>query len=177
MDTEQWLAQYRNRIGGLKQAATDLTDELAAATVTTSSADESVTVTIGPNGSLRDLRFSHRAAEHSHAELAALVMKTVATAQRAVAEKVVEAFAPLGAGTSTMDMLVGYLPTETADEPPAPANAYDKFAADAPSEPQPPAPPTPPPTPPAPVVSPAGPRPRHARPAVEDSDDFDERPW
>jgi len=173
MDTEQWLAQYRNRIGGLKQAATDLGDELAAATVTTSSADESVTVTIGPNGSLRDLRFSHRAAEHSYAELAALVMKTVAKGQRAVADKVVEAFAPLGTGTSTMDMLIGYVPAETADEPPAPANAYDKFAVDAPPEPQPSAPPTPP----LPVAPPAAARARHARPAVEDSDDFDERPW
>jgi DNA-binding protein YbaB len=173
MDTERWLAQYRTRIDGMKQAAVDLSENLAAATVTTSSADESVTVTIGPNGGLRDLRFSHRAAEHTHAELAALVLQTVAKGQRAVAEKVVEAFAPVG-DTTTMDMLTSFVPEVETDEPAVPSNAYDELAADTPAAPQPPAAP-PAMTPPTPT--PARARTRPARPAGEDGDDFDERPW
>ena len=89
MDTDHWLAQYKNKVNGLKQAAADLEQNIAAATVTVSSPDEAVTVTIGPNGSLRDLKFSNRISEHSPTALAALVLKTVGRGQRAVAEKVV----------------------------------------------------------------------------------------
>jgi len=98
VDFDRWLAQYTDNTTGLKQAADELERSLAAATVTVSSPDESVTVTIGPNGGLRDLKFSYRASEHHPAELAALVMKTVARGQRAVAEQVVEAYGPVGGG-------------------------------------------------------------------------------
>jgi DNA-binding protein YbaB len=183
--TDQWLDQYKHKVEGMKRAAVELEDNLAAATVTTSSPDGSVTVTVGANGSLRDLRFSHRAAEHSHAELAGLVMKTVAKAQRAVSEQVVEAFQPLGAGTAAMELLTQFVPDEPADADDGPS-AYTDLAAGAP--PQPPAPVMPPPAPIPPVTPPAPvpPAPRAAAPAagprrsraadVED-DEYEERPW
>lgn len=166
--TDQWLAQYKTKIDGIKQAAAGLEENIAEATVTTSSPDGSVTVTIGPNGSLLDLRFSHRAGEHSHTELAALVMKTVAKGQRAVATKVVEAFAPLGSGTSAMELLTRFVPEEPDEL--APASPYDALAADTPPVPQ-------PPTPPAPPTPQVATRPRHGRQSANDGDEFDERPW
>jgi DNA-binding protein YbaB len=174
MDTENWLSQYKNRIADLKQKAANLEDGLAAANVTVSSPDEAVTVTIGSNGSLRDLRFSHRAAEHSYAELAALVMKTVAKGQRQVAEKVVEAFAPLGSDSNAMQVLTKFVPPEEPDEAEPPVNeAYDGPA----DEPAPaPEPPRVAPAPiPARVAAPAA-RPRPARPA-DDDDEIEDRPW
>ncbi|HEX3785974.1 MAG TPA: YbaB/EbfC family nucleoid-associated protein [Pseudonocardiaceae bacterium] len=172
--TDQWLAQYKNKIAGVQQAAAELRENLAAATVTTSSPDGAVTVTIAPNGGLGDLKFSHRAAEHSYAELAALVMKTVAKGQRAVSEKVVEAFEPVGSGTSAMELLTSLAPEEDPEEQ-APDNPYDDLAAGAPPAPQPPAPP-PAALPPVSIAAPAAAPPRPARPAVDD-DEFDERPW
>ena len=189
---EDWLGQYKNKIGGLQQAAAELQENLAASGVTLSSPDGAVTVSIGPGGGLRDLKFGHRAPEHTHAELAALVMKTVAKAQRQMSEKVMEVFEPIGGGTAAMEMLTNLAPEEDPDDE-LPANAYDDLAADAPAEPepapqhvpqhaapqpaaqQPPAPPafTPPP---AARQTPPAARPRPARPAAED-DEFDERPW
>ena len=187
VDTDQWLAQYKTRIDGIKQAAADLEENIAEASVTISSPDGSVTVTIAPNGSLRDLRFSHRAGEHSHAELAALVMKTVSKGQRAVAEKVVEAFEPLGAGTSAMDLLTRYTPEEAPDEQGGgAANAYDQLTADTPPAPQAPVPPAPlrapaPPRatapPPMPQMPAQAPRPRPTRQSADEGDEFGGRPW
>ncbi|AHH97051.1 YbaB/EbfC family nucleoid-associated protein [Kutzneria albida] len=176
METGQWLKQYSEKLEGLKKAAAEVTDNLAASTVTTSSQDGAVTVTIGPNGSLRDLRFGPRASQHSHTQLAALVMKTVAQGQRAAAEKVAEAFAPIGAGTSAMDALTRFMPAEEPEDRPGPS-AYDAPAAyNAPAPPPPPAAAPPPPPRPGPAPVPAA-RPRPARPARDEAEDFDERPW
>ena len=190
-DMDQWLAQYQSKIAGVQQAAEELRENISQAEVTISSPDGSVTVTVTPSGGLRDLKFSHRASEHSYTELAALVMKTVSKGQRATADKVIEAFEPLGAGTSAMELLTSLAPEEEPEEE-LPGNAYDALAAEAPPAPQ-----TPPQQPfaqqpPARHQAPAYPaaqqppmptrsappaaRPRPARPAVED-DEFDERPW
>lgn len=159
------------------QAAAELRESLATASVTTSSPDGAVTVTIAPNGGLRDLKFSHRAGEHSYAELAALVMKTVSKGQRAVSEKVIEAFEPIGTGTNAMELLTSLAPEDDLEET-VPATPYDELAAGAAPAQQPPAtlpPVAAPPVRPAPQV-PAAARARPARPGVEE-DEFDERPW
>lgn len=176
---EEWLGQYKSRIEGLKQASEGLRDNVASAGVTASSPDGAVTVTIAPGGGLRDLKFGHRAGEHTHAALAALVMKTVGKAQREMSEKVIEAFEPVGTGTPAMEMLTSLAPEEDPEDE-LPTNAYDDLAADAPEVPPAPQAAAPPPAPPAftPPVRQAPPaaRPRPARPAVDD-DEFDERPW
>ena len=186
MDFDQWLAQYTDNTNGLKQAADELERSLASATVTVSSPDEAVTVTIGPNGGLRDLKFSYRASDHHPAELAALVMKTVARGQRAVAEQVVEAYGPVGGGAG-MALLTQYVPEADEAEQAAPSgnSAYDDLVAEPPSAPPPPAPPrpampamppmsaSPPPVPPAPAN--AG-RPRRQA-TREEAEEYEERPW
>ena len=196
-DVDQWLAQYRTKIAGVQQATEELRENIAASGVTASSPDGAVTVTIAPGGGLRDLKFSHRAGEHTYVELAALVMKTVAKGQREMAGKVADAFEPIGAGTTAMEMLTSLAPEDEAEEE-LPSTPYDDLAADAPAAP--PAPtlaapafadpafatqpapmrsgPMPPaPQPPAPVrPAPSAGRPRPARHAAED-DEFDERPW
>jgi DNA-binding protein YbaB len=183
-DMEQWLAQYRSKIAGVQQAAEELRENIAQSEVTISSPDGAVTVTIAPGGGLRDLKFSHRASEHSYTELAALVMKTVRKGQRGTADKVIEAFEPIGAGSSAMDLLTSLAPEEEPEEE-LPTNAYDDLAPEAPPAPpapqpsmaQPPAGFPPAPQPPMPTrAAPPAARPRPARPAVED-DEFDERPW
>jgi DNA-binding protein YbaB len=179
MDTDHWLAQYKDKVNGLKQAAADLEQNIAAATVTVSSPDEAVTVTIGPNGSLRDLKFSNRISEHSPTALAALVLKTVGRGQRAVAEKVVEAFAPVGAGTSAMNLLTSFVPEEDDSAEQPPANAYDELVSDAPQDvPPAPAQQLPPAAPPQPMPA-ATARPRRTPQPTPTDDDFDdeERPW
>lgn len=203
-DTDKWLAQYEGKVNGLKQAAADLERDLAASTVTVTSSDESVTVTIGSNGSLRNVVFGQRVTEHSPAALSALLMKTVARGQRAVAEKVVEAFAPVGEGTSAMALLASFVPPQDAglepdDQPPPAPNKYDELASGAPDDvpPRPPVPPRPVPAaaplpvpplpvPPLHVAPPPAPqpvravaaRPRRAAEGIDDGDDFDEgRPW
>ena len=187
MDFDQWLAQYTDNTNGLKQATDELERSLAAATVTVSSPDESVTVTIGPNGGLRDLKFSYRASEHHPAELAALVMKTVARGQRAVAEQVVEAYGPVGGGAG-MALLTQYVPEDDEAEPAAPAatSAYDELVAEPPAAPaEPPRPAMPPmapmstglpPAPPAPAPAGAS-RPRRAQATREEAEEYEERPW
>lgn len=184
-DIDQWLAKFEHKVNGLEQAAEQLRNELTATTVTVSSADESVTVTIGPNGGLQNVTFSPRAAEHSPTALAALLMKTVGQGQRAVATKVVEAFTPVSDDSSTVELLTSFVPPEPVDvdEPPAPApNKYDQFAA----EPTPERQPAPPPAPPQPAPTPAAPQPQAARIAArprrastsDDAIDFaEERPW
>lgn len=84
-----WLAD-------LQQRATKLQEDIGNAVVTLSSSDESVTVTVGPNGALHNLHLGHRAAGHSPTRLTALIMDTVRTAQRKAAERVSEAFVPFG---------------------------------------------------------------------------------
>jgi DNA-binding protein YbaB len=186
---EDWLGQYKSKIGGIQQATAELQESVAASGVTLSSPDGAVTVSIAPGGGLRDLKFGQRASEHTYVELAALVMKTVGKAQRQMSEKVIEAFEPLGMGTNAMEMLTSLAPEEDPEEE-LPANAYDDLAADAPepqhaapqpaAQQQPPSAPvfTPPPafTPPPSARQAPPARPRPAQPAVED-DEFDERPW
>lgn len=84
-----WLTDLQNR-------TTRLQEDINNAIVTVSSPDEAVTVTIGPNGALHNLSLGHRAASHSPTKLTMLIMNTVRTAQRKVAEKVSEAFVPFG---------------------------------------------------------------------------------
>jgi DNA-binding protein YbaB len=116
MDPQQWLQNYQTRIDGYRRASEELKENLGKAEVTLRSPDEAVTVTVGPNGSLKNLQLSPRASEHTPAQLGALIMKTVARAQRAVAEQVVEAFAPLGANGNAMKLIGHYLPDDPDDQ-------------------------------------------------------------
>jgi DNA-binding protein YbaB len=193
MDPQQWLQNYQKRIAGVRQASERLKENLGGAVVTMSSPDEAVTVTIGPNGSLKNLQLSHRAAEHSPQQLGSLIMTTVRRAQRVMAERVIEAVTEFGGGESDATKLLrNYLPEDPSDrpDPDDSVSSFENGLTEQPMEepryaPPPPvpsapamaAPPafTPPPAPaptPAPAVRARAPRAN----AVED-DEFEENPW
>jgi DNA-binding protein YbaB len=170
MDPQQWLQNYQARIDGYRRASEELKENLGNAVVTLRSPDESVEVTVGPNGSLKSLQLSPRASEHSPQQLGALIMKTVARAQRAVAEQVIEAFAPLGANGNAMKLLSNYLPDDPDDQG---TGQPSSFGEDISVDPHivPAARPSMSAAP-APLV-----RPRSARASDIDDDDFGGDPW
>jgi DNA-binding protein YbaB len=191
MDPQQWLQNYQKKIAGVRQASERLKENLGGAVVTMSSPDEAVTVTIGPNGSLKNLQLSHRATEHSPQQLGSLIMTTVRRAQRVMAERVIEAVTEFGGGESDATKLIrNYLPEDPSDrpDPDDSVNSFENELTEQPMEeprytPPPPMPPapamaappafTPPPAPaPAPAVRARAPRVN----AVED-DEFEENPW
>lgn len=112
METNQWLADFESQLAGFQQKAADLQEGIAAATSTAISKDGTVTVTVGPNGGLQDLRLGHRAIELGAAKLTALILETVREAQREVVAKVHEAFEPLGEGTESMAMYMDAVPDD-----------------------------------------------------------------
>jgi DNA-binding protein YbaB len=195
MDPQQWLQNYQKKIAGFRAASEQLKENLGGALVTMSSPDEAVTVTIGPNGSLKNLQLSHRATEHSPQQLGSLIMTTVRRAQRAMAEKVVEAVTEFGGGEGDASTLIrNYLPADPNDrpatdesvssfedgltEPPAEDPRYARPPVAAP--PPMPAPAgrvpsfTPPPSAPAPAPAV---RPRAQRANAAEDDEFEENPW
>jgi DNA-binding protein YbaB len=196
MDPQQWLQNYQKRIAGVRQASERLKENLGGAAVTMSSPDEAVTVTIGPNGSLKNLQLSHRATEHSPQQLGSLIMTTVRRAQRVMAERVIEAVAEFGGEGDATQLLRNYLPEDPSDRP-DPDDSVSSFENEITE--QPPEEPryTPPPPVPAaqPMPAPAGRAPAFTPPppsapapapavrarapranAVED-DEFEENPW
>jgi DNA-binding protein YbaB len=125
LGTDQWLVDFESRLAELKQKSEDLQEGIAAAESTATSRDGAVTVTVGPNGGLRDLRLGHRAVELGSARLTALILETTRTAQRQVVAKVRAAFEPLGAGTEAMAMYSDAVPDELVlpEEPEAKPSA------------------------------------------------------
>jgi len=162
-----WLAD-------LQQKATKLQEDIGNAVVTLSSQDESVTVTVGPNGALHNLHLGHRAAGHSPTRLTALIMDTVRTAQRRAAERVSEAFVPFGNPelAEQTKKFITYDPPADESAPAAPDTEPDpdKFVPTDLTEQQ---AQRPEPQRPAPQQPPARPV---RRPAADDTDDNLE-PW
>ncbi|WP_433265518.1 YbaB/EbfC family nucleoid-associated protein [Actinosynnema sp. CS-041913] len=166
MDPRQWLDDYESRLADLKQKSADLQENYAAANARVTSSDGAVTVTVGPNGGLLDLQLGHRACDLGPARLTALIMTTARTAQKQAAQRVVEAFEPLGAGTEAMRFVIDSMTTAVDD--PADTDDHDP---DPEPEPQ--------PQPPRAQArpQPAAP-PRPVRPARrDDEDDDDNQPW
>lgn len=182
MDPQQWLQDYKKRIDGIRQASEQLKQNLGNSLVTAHSPDEAVTVTIGPNGSLKNLSLSPRASEHTPQQLGALIMSTVRRAQRQMAEQVVAAVTEFGGKESDAAKLIrNYLPEDPSDRPAGHENvsAFDEHLAEpTPEEPR-HAPPPPAPVPaamasaPQPVSRPRAPRASESA----DDDSFEDSPW
>ena len=153
MDPDQWLKDMDTRLADLKQKSEDLAENLAAATASVTSDDGAVNVTIAPSGALQNLELTQRAAGMSPGKLTASIMQAVRRGQKAASAKMVEAFAPLGAGTESMDLVQSYLPQEE-DEGEEESEERDLKAVDALDE-EPSPPPSYPPRPPAPPQPPA----------------------
>ncbi len=162
MDEQDWLADFEGRMAGMRTKTQLLQENLAKAEATAESGRGLVTVTVTPNGALKNLRIDDRALRlpGGGAQLTAMVMDAYGRAQRQVSQQVAAALEPLAGGTEMMDVVRSFLPQPEEPPPPPPAQA---------------APPPPPPPPPARQPPPAPPaRPPRQRP---DDDGEEMRPW
>jgi DNA-binding protein YbaB len=178
-DPDQWIRDMDARIADYQKKSADLADSLARSTATVTSNDSAVTVTISPTGALQNIELGPRAGDMSPAQLTAAIMATVRKGQRKAAGNVIEAFAPLAAGTESMDFVMQYLPPPADDEEDEDSDK-DLYADDEPAD-EPPArqpsanyPPMGMSTPP--VAPPARPN-RPARPQPDDDEEEDGLPW
>lgn len=119
MNPERVIADLEARARELAERSREVRDRLRRAQATLRSPDGAVTATVAPNGSLRHIEFSPRAAEFSHARLGEVVMDTVRRAHEQAARQAVSAVEPRFAGTAAMDFLTGAVPPAPAavDEP------------------------------------------------------------
>jgi DNA-binding protein YbaB len=165
-----WLTGFENRIAEMQEKSEQLTENIAASGATAASPDGGVRVTVGPTGALQDVQLAPSVSRFAPAELAGIINRTAAQAQRVAAHQVAAAFAPVAEGTEAMGMLEQFLPPppeEVSDAPRDGLEVDDELDQQAPP-PQPPTPPQPPaqPQPPA----------RPPRRSTNDEDDF-EQPW
>jgi DNA-binding protein YbaB len=194
VDPDQWLNDMQARIADLKTKSEDLAQNLATATATVTSNDGAVNVTIAPTGALQNLELTQKAAGMSPARLTASIMEAVRKGQQAASAKMVEAFAPLGAGTESMDLVLSYLPPDEEDEdeveehdlkavdalddepspPPPNPQQHQPFPARPPMPPQPPPSFSPPSFTPPPAQAPPPARPTRAQPDFEEDENH---PW
>jgi DNA-binding protein YbaB len=185
LEIDSWLSNFQSRMQDVQQKAAKLTEGLAAASVTKSSADGAVTVTVGANGALLNLELSRRIAEIPPPQLSALVMRTVREAQRAASAKVGEALQEFGDDGAILGQYANFQPPAPEEPPPGPSQERPvPTVFTGPPEPESPhpakspapgpavPPPPPPPTPPAPPTA----RPP-ARPTRPHDDDGDLAPW
>jgi DNA-binding protein YbaB len=170
LDPDQWLKDMESRLSDLKEKSENLAQNLATASATVTSNDGAVNVTISPTGALQNLELTQRAAGMSPGKLTASIMEAVGKGQRAASAKVMEAFAPLGGGTETMDLVRSYLPPDEDDD--EEFEERDLKAVDALDE-EPPSPPTPPAYQP-PAQAPPPVRPARAQ---RDFEEDDNHPW
>lgn len=121
MDPDTMLRTLKQEAEQMEAKARRLQEDLAAATTTVTSPDGAVTVTLSPTGALQAISFSDKATNHRPSTLGPLVMKTVQTAQRQVADKVSESLSQQLGGEQTVDFMRQFVP-----QPPAePAHAED----------------------------------------------------
>jgi DNA-binding protein YbaB len=205
MDFDRWLADLQARVAETQRKSAELAENLNSTTASASSPDSAVKVTVGANGALHGIELSPRAAEHTPAQLSALIMKTVHKAQRSVSEQVGEALQPFDESGELMERFVSYQPPADEDELAEAAEAAPNAEfgmSDAAAEPAaPPAPPVPPAAgpppvrqappphagPPHPGPAPSGPPSQPAAPqraagvrrssSEDDADYGEDRPW
>jgi DNA-binding protein YbaB len=108
--TNDWLAGFEAKMADLQRKSTELQQSFATSGATASTPDGGIRVTVGPSGALQDLQLGPSVTRYAPAELAALITRTAAQAQREVAHRVAAAFAPLAEGTDAMSMLESFLP-------------------------------------------------------------------
>ncbi len=164
VDPDRWMQDMQAKADDLAAKAAQLQVDMAHASATTMSKDHAVQVTIAPTGALQHIQLTDYAAGLSPQRLQASIMEAVGKGQRAASEKMIEAFAPLGAGTESMDLVMSYLPPAVQDEEENSQHGYDDdgYAVE---EQQPAAQWQPQQAPPA------------RRPPAHDDDDEDGQPW
>ncbi|KMS88763.1 YbaB/EbfC family nucleoid-associated protein [Prauserella rugosa] len=168
------LQHYLERQASQMQAqATALQEAFAAAAATVTSKDGAVTVSLAPNGALRNIQLGRRACELGEARLTSTIMDTVRRAQSQTARAVTDSVATITGNSDAVEMMKSFLPPD-----PAAGESDDvdqnKFVENPEPETQPEQsrPTTPPVTPP-----PSARQQPRRRPARDDADDDEVNPW
>lgn len=161
-DTNEVLANLEARAAEMQRMSEQLTQSFQAAGATAASPDGAVRVKVGPTGAFEEVQLGPAASRFAPAELAGIINRTAAQAQRIAAHQVRAAFAPFAQGES-MSLVDSFLPPppdEVSDAPEDGLAAEDEVTES-----------TPPPA--APDVPPVPPR----RPAKKDDEDDFDQPW
>ena len=156
---DQWVAQAKAKAERY-QAMQVQTQQVS---VTESSKDGMVTVTVDSAGNVADLRITDRSRELSGTQVAAAVLDTMRRAQAKLPEKLGEVMAAtIGDDKQTVDTIVGNyrakFPEPPPEEPPAGGGAVTNQALGRLEDDTATAPPPAPPSRPAPPRRPGGPR-------------------
>jgi hypothetical protein len=168
-DPNTWVASLEARAADMQRVSEQLTQSFQAAGATAASPDGAVRVRVGPTGAFEEVQLGPAASRFAPAELAGIINRTAAQAQRIAAQQVRAAFAPF-AQAESMSLVESFLPPPTEPVSDAPA---DGLAADDEIAESTPPPPPPPAAPPAPPQHPTQP----PRPSKKDDDDDFDQPW
>jgi DNA-binding protein YbaB len=161
--TEQELRRWASEVQAKAERYQAMQSQVAEVSVTERSRDDVVTVTVGSNGLVTDLRISDRSREMSGAEIAALVLNTMRRAQSRITNQVAEVMQrTVGDDTAAVTAVVrSYQQRFPEPEPePEPKTAVEDMRLGEIHEER-PQPPTPPP-----------PRPTRQRPRDDDEDEW-----
>lgn len=113
VNTSQWVAQVEAEALARLEAAAALQESLTAARGRGTSADRSVTVSVGASGVLTDITFSDRAPAQSPDRLRSSVLDAAARAQADVAAHVAALMEGLPGASAMTDLVAGRVPSET----------------------------------------------------------------
>lgn len=106
------IADLEAKARDLARRSREVQDGIRAAEATERSPNGWVTVTVAPNGALRDIEFSLPGGGVSDADLGETVMATVRRARAKVARRVAEVVEPEFAGTAAMEFMTAFQPVE-----------------------------------------------------------------
>ncbi|GAA5170747.1 MULTISPECIES: YbaB/EbfC family nucleoid-associated protein [Amycolatopsis] len=160
------VAAFTAELEEIQAKAAAAQERLRTAIATASAPDGAVSVTVGPNGALQDIRFGARAFQRPPEALSRLVMELIGRAQREVSAEVAEAFTGMvGENSTARALLDDFLPAAEDDET---EDDSDTFTPEPDVVEEPPPPPR--------AQQPPPPRRRPSRPAPEE-DDEDNSPW
>lgn len=97
-----------------------LQETLSTAEGRAKSGDGLVSVSVAPNGALKNLEIDDRALRHGGARLTASIMDAYGKAQRQVSRDVIDAFEPIAGDSEMMNVVKSYLPEPEEEPEPAP---------------------------------------------------------
>jgi DNA-binding protein YbaB len=118
-DPYEWMREQEQRTNALLARAEEAQTRLAENTVTHSSQDRTVTVTVNPGGGMTALELSPEAERMSHRQLASLILTTYNQAARQAASQTMDIMAGLvGPNSEALDIVRDAMPElpETEDE-------------------------------------------------------------
>lgn len=117
IDPSEWLRQQRQRTTTLRVSAERASAELRDCTVTATSKDHAVTVTVSPGGMLLDLRFAATAQVFSLQQLAECVLRTYRSACSEGAELTLDIMSEVvGEDSPALQFLADALPPVEDDD-------------------------------------------------------------